>query len=200
MSERPREIPDEEGGNPFLSLRQLLSAPQQVTVGTLATAIENHGIYSWDRYGRFKKFSKETPEFQRALELLAMVHKFEDDESPRQDQHPLDEANGLDDPFVQFGWAQEVAPDFKAIRSVQMEAPSKKQPGEQRMETSNLRIIAALLQYVSGGVTGVEKHPHYKSEAELILTLEAEHKGTAGLSQRNFQDKFAQAKRAMISK
>lgn len=199
MTENSRETPDVEAGNPFITLRQLLSDPLRVTVGTLATAIENAGIYSWDKYGRFKKFDKETAEFQHALELLATVHRFEDEPYPGQGEHPLDESGGPDDPFALFGWAHEVTPNFTTIRSGQTEGPGKKQRGALRAETTYQHIIAALLQYIAGTTTGVKKHPSFSSEADLILTLALEYQGKAGLSQRNLQQKFPEAKRAFNS-
>lgn len=44
----------------FQTLAQLLEAGH--TTGVLATAIEKHGVYGWDRYGRFRQFkSNEQP-------------------------------------------------------------------------------------------------------------------------------------------
>ena len=43
-------------------------------------------------------------------------------------------------------------------------------PGE-RSETTYLNIIAALLGYIEGDVSEVEKHPSFKSETELIAVL-----------------------------
>jgi hypothetical protein len=121
-----RAVPNEEDGNPFLTLGQLLGI--NISVGTLATAIEQHGIYTWDRFGRFGKASD--PDKDRALSLLEVQHKWEVDaeasfrEDPRS---PLEQCEGdWDSPFDRFGWASEVAPDFDNIRRAQSEEEPKR--------------------------------------------------------------------------
>lgn len=119
-----REIPDWDNGNPFVSIGEILEyhkdRPQMASIATLATAIEQVGIYAWDRYGRFKHFSGESEYASKALELLALVHAYESDTSPHddyEDRHPLDEASDWqeDNPYLRYGWAKEVLPDFEAI-------------------------------------------------------------------------------------
>lgn len=121
-----REIPDGEDGNPFLTLGQLLGL--KISVGTLASAIEQHGIYTWDRFGRFGKASDTNKD--RALSLLEMQHSWEADagasfsDDPRS---PLEQCEGdWDSPFERFGWASEVAPDFDNIRQTQSEEEPKR--------------------------------------------------------------------------
>ena len=68
MAAKKNEIPDDDSGNPFKSLRSLLSLPTRtVSVATLATAIETEGIYAFDRFGRFTKCDKSTPEAKVGL-------------------------------------------------------------------------------------------------------------------------------------
>lgn len=125
MSQERREIPNDEADNPFRALSEFITI-EKVSVATLATAIENHGIYTWDRFGRYKKMM--TGEYvDRALKLLADHRKWERDpdieflEDPRS---PLQQYEGdWDNPYDHFGWAAEVVPDFESIHSQQLEAP-----------------------------------------------------------------------------
>ena len=224
MSTSPSEMPNEDSGNPFINLRELLNLGnlldasldevetnpyitlmkrlnlENVSVATLATAIEDCGIYTWDKYGRFKKFIKDTPEAQRALELLQYVYKYEIDSTPSKadKQHPLDASNDWDDPYWLYGWALKVLPDFKAIQTDQLEVIRMIKVGSTREESSNLRIIAVLLRIIKGEMTGMKKHPDYTDEAPMILDMEAEFSNkNEGLSKRNLEKRFAEAKQAL---
>ena len=132
MKGQAREVPDDEDGNPFRTLGELIGI--NISVGTLATAIEQHGIYTWDRFGRFGKASD--PDKEQALYLLAVQHKWEADPeaSLREDtRSPLDQCDGdWDRPFDRFGWASEVAPDFDNIRQAQSEEEPKRRAGVRR--------------------------------------------------------------------
>ena len=46
-------------GSRFISLIELLDRPLCITIGQIATAIENRGVYGWDRFGRFAKSDKK---------------------------------------------------------------------------------------------------------------------------------------------
>ena len=54
----------------FLSLAKLLTQ-RKVSVAALATAIESHGVYGWDRFGRLKEFKSDSKGAGKALDLLA---------------------------------------------------------------------------------------------------------------------------------
>ncbi len=201
---KPQEVPNDEEGNPFSRLSQLLAYPRTVSIATLATAIEEAGIYSWDKYGRFKKFDKNSPENSLALALLAEIHTYEqapDATHSYEDRHPLESCeDDWDNPFAKYGWASKVMPDFEAIVANQIEIPdAKKPPGKKREETSYLNIIGALLAYIAGGVKGVGLHPSFSNEMNLIETIEAQYKGTGGLSKSNLSRRFPQAKRSLNS-
>lgn len=115
------EIPDDENANPFMTLSELIKT--NISVGTLASAIEQSGIYTWDRFGRFGKACDSDRE--RAFHLLEAQHKWEADaEAERSDdpRSPLEQYDGFwDSPFDRFGWAAEVAPNFANIRQSQVE-------------------------------------------------------------------------------
>ena len=199
MTNKLKELPDGIN-NPFVDLRLLLSE-KLTSVATIATAIETFGIYTWDKYGRYKKFDKSTPEAARALYLLGYIHEYENNHQPGDinEQHPLDQSEGGDDEYYKYGWAQEVLPDFLEIQSEQGDVP-RPVPGDRvKGENANLRIIAALLKYIKGETKGVKKHPSYKdSEADLITILGQEYSPCgAGFSKRNLEEKFAEAKRIL---
>ena len=116
MRQRKRTTPDDENGNPFRTLGDFLR--EKVSVVTLATAIEKHGIYTWDSFGRFGLASDA--DLTRALSLLEAQYKWENDptvsllEDPRS---PFEQSeDDWDDPFASFGWAAEVAPNFDNIQ------------------------------------------------------------------------------------
>lgn len=146
MSTRGRDIPDEEDGNPFLTLGQLLGI--KVSVGTLASAIEQQGVYTWDRFGRFGKANSS--DIERALSLLAAQYRWEADveASFRDDpRSPLEQSEGdWDNPFDGFGWAAEVAPNFDDIRQTQTEAEPIR-PGRTRRKAPDA-FVAAFIKLV----------------------------------------------------
>ncbi len=149
MGNERREIPNEDD-NPFVSLGDLLS--KKVSVATLATAIEKHGIYTWDRFGRFGKIEKENAATAAAtaFDYLARVVEWEDEHAGDApgihpaEQHPLDATNGMSTPFCTFGWAKEVLPDLDTIKHAQTEAPQK--PGVAVKRKAPDKFVAALVR------------------------------------------------------
>jgi len=121
-----REIPDDEDGNPFKTISQLVGCG--TSIATLATAIEKDGVYTWDRFGRFGKASDEDKAL--ALDLLEAQYKWASDpEADRREdpRSPMDQCEGdWTNPFERFGWAAEVEPDFKNICQTQVEDVPKK--------------------------------------------------------------------------
>jgi hypothetical protein len=115
MDKEPREIPDDETGNPFRDLAYFLQ--RSVSVATLATAIEKNGIYTTDEYGRFGKASEK--EKARALSYLATYRGYQQDIDPvtgfPNHMDPLDLTAGDDTPFTSSGWAAEMLPPFRSI-------------------------------------------------------------------------------------
>lgn len=171
------EIPNDDG-NPFLTLRGLLGI--NVKVATLATAIEEYGVYSWDRFGRFRRFGSETDRGKRALDILAGVRHFETYcQGPTDQQHPLDAAEGPDDPFWEFGWASEVAPSFELLSADQDELPMRSDP---RPALTDRHIIGALLALIEGEVGKLGRHPAYKDRTKLVDLLVDEFDGYRGMT------------------
>lgn len=187
--------------NRFVSLGELLTTDnntRKVSVATLVTAIEKFGICSWDKYGRFVKFDHDSPAGVEALQLLEDVYEFENESYKyhAEERHPIDYEEDCENPYLQYGWATKDLPKFDVIRDSQFETVGQKPQFLQREATNNLNIIAALLEYIKGNVKGIKQHPSYKSEALLIEEIEAQYSKQAnGLSKRNLEKKFAQAKR-----
>lgn len=130
-----KEQPSEDG-NPFCSVRQLLSIGE--AVGKLATSIETHGIYTWDRFGRYRKYSIGTVEVKRCLDLLA--NEF-DLMMSGLNATKLDE--DLEDPLEEFGWAAGVLPVEQAgsMSSEDFVPPASRE----RERTTLLLIISAMV-------------------------------------------------------
>lgn len=70
---------------------------------------------------------------------------------------------------------------------------------DENSETTYFRIIAVLLRYIKGDMQGVEQHPSYSSEDQLMEAILANFSGIDGISKRTFQRKFPEAKRSLPS-
>lgn len=150
MTDKENE-PNTESSN-FKKIRDYLeggSDHREVSIGLLATVIEQKGIYTWDRFGRFGKAQKGAE--NDILDLLARIHQYEydDDGCVGHYQHPLDEAAPLPwDPFSLFGWPITEKPDFEELAKQSiMEIPyPKPQAKTAATKTHNtyLLIIGAL--------------------------------------------------------
>lgn len=69
----------------------------------------------------------------------------------------------------------------------------------QRSETTYLNIIGALLEIITGGVPGFNKHPDYVGDTKLIEVIEHHFKGFNGLSKSNLSRKLPEAKRSLTA-
>lgn len=64
-----------------------------------------------------------------------------------------------------------------------------------RLETTYLRIIGALYDYISGESPGIDAHPSFENQEKLIHHI-VEKYGYRGLRKRTLEDKLAKAKRS----
>ena len=138
--------------NSFKPIRDFLEGGldhREVSIGVLATVIEQKGIYTWDRFGRFGKAQKEAE--NDILDLLARIHQYEydGDGCVGHYQHPLDEAASLPwDPFSLFGWPITEKPDFEELAKQSKTAISYPKPQAKTAATKThntyLLIIGAL--------------------------------------------------------
>jgi hypothetical protein len=179
----------------FLRLGDLIFRTK-VVPGTLATAIEMHGVHTWDRYGRRRLFLPDSAEAKQALDAIARYYS-------SLGGHPDDIIDGED--FYDmggdiFGWPAEQSPNFDELQATIRTDPKPHRPPHavEKSENANIGIIGGLLQYIKGEL-GNQKHPEFRSEDALIEHLELKLKGYAGLSKRNLKDKFALGKAALKS-
>ncbi len=194
-----QEYWDARAENPFLDLGQLL----YYTVGSpakLATAIENHGIQGWDKFGRFGSFEATSPQGQQALDALAVARSL----FVEKGTYRLDEF--FDAPFDGFGWFSDVIPDLDLIAPAGPAAPDEP-PGHSDSQARELKIrrarelthvIGALLMFIRGEVSE-HKHPEYSDQSNLIGFLDVKFDGFAGVSESNLTKLFADANSFMKS-
>jgi len=80
-------------------------------------------------------------------------------------------------------------------REVDREETDK--PISKRGEKTYLNIIGALLDVIKGDCPGMNRHPDFKSEADLIKIIGDKYSGIFGLSERNLSSKLPAAKRSL---
>lgn len=121
MKKRRRKLPDWEDDNPFITIAVLLEN-EKIAVATIVSEIEQNGIYTWDKYGRFGLASGLDKD--RVLHLLEKYYEWQ--ETPIQEQSfeesrsPIDRWGCCsDNAYGHFGWAAEILPDFEKIRQTQ---------------------------------------------------------------------------------
>ena len=165
-----------------------------VKVGTLATAIEEQGIYTWDRYGRLNLNKSDSEQGQRALDLLATCYSGFSDP----DHHWDWDWERFDDCGAgAFGWPASSVPDFELLaRGVVQQTTSKKVGVEHPKEAnSNLAIILGLLKFIKGEFADTPPHPLWaNSEDQLALHIAKKMMSYSGVSQGNLTKKFTAAK------
>lgn len=137
---KDEEIPNSEG-NPFCSFFGLL-VYGKATPASLATAVEEFGVYGWDRYGRFRFFKEDSVECKHALDGLANAwegYKW----IPSYEQQAQDDP-AIDGPLNTYGWAAAVMPNLDSV--------SGPKPPERKVnvnyENANLAIVGALLAVI----------------------------------------------------
>lgn len=132
--------------NPFVCLRDVLKS-RSPGIGTLATAIEQNGIYTWDRFGRFGHADERAK--NRALDALAEHYKYSYfflirhlGDTPDYGEKEHDVAMAI---MQRFGWPSDQCPDFDAIRKgLGSREPPKPKAAETRARDTLLTIIATL--------------------------------------------------------
>jgi hypothetical protein len=196
MSEE-HQAPDEEPGpelkerEPFLRLGDYLFVLNEAP-GTIASAIESHGVYTWDRYGRLRKFAPDTPEAKHALDYVAGFYASNCGHPDNYiDHEQFFEAGG-----DAFGWPVQDHPDLSAIKVGLNLSPKQStvdRPGL-KSENANLGMVLGLLRFIKGEL-GNTAHQDYKSEAQLAEFIELAMVGYPGVSKSNFKSKFADAKK-----
>jgi hypothetical protein len=177
--------------DPLLRLGELLF-DLNMHPGILATAIEEHGIYTWDRFGRLKHYLAGSPEGERALQFLASFYDMDTDPERREflDRELVAEVGG-----DYFCWPASKAPDFARLdTTIQPErmTPPRSAGASAREENADLRVVGALLMYITGDL-GVPKHPSYNGNTEFIRHIEKKLDGYPGLKEGTLRKKFDRA-------
>ena len=183
----------------FVSFYDLMRR-RNLTAGQLTTAVEQYGVYGWDRYGRFKKSNqKEKGDEIQANALKALEDWWSherswwdsldhnDPEGPG--SGPLDFFDDSPEfPLYKFGWPEDGLPEFKPADPGPITRPLHK-----RSQNALLAIIGALLETC--------KKPRARpiSEAQLIEALVSSYGSVDGISVSNLQNRFAEAKRTLGS-
>jgi hypothetical protein len=125
----------------------------------LADWIEQSFVMGVDRFGRYKRL--ETDDLKKpALDALAYLYKAKNGG-----------ADDLDFMDVGYGWFVEDMPGGEEVQEI----VSKSKSSEARLENNYKRLIGALLEFMSGEVTG-QAHPQWthgptKEEREAIEDL-----------------------------
>ena len=190
---------DARAENPFLDLGKLLQYTRSGPA-VLATAIENHGIQGWDRFGRFRSFEATSPQGLLALDALAHARSLYLERGTYQ----LDEL--FDFPFDTFGWLSDIMPKLESPPSTWPPSPGEP-PGHPESQAREVKIrktrdlmhvIGALLMFIRGDVSE-SKHPDYEGQTKLIDFLDSKFDGFSGVTEGNLTKLFADANGLMKS-
>lgn len=203
------------GGDLFISIGELLTRPlpgcsASVSTATLATAIEQHGVYGWDSYGRFVHLKAngegdKVVHFREALKAVALEAEHEWATTIEQfpDQSPAEQGTGQGTVFDRYGWRVAELPDFHSIEQSIPTAP-RRSPQTTRMENATLTLIgvmhALMVKGKHGGALEIDTDlPPYSSQTDLIGAIVdvAETNNLRGVSRSTVEGKFADAKRAL---
>lgn len=85
------------------------------------------------------------------------------------------------------------------VASVGTQKSKVDRPIDKRAERAYLNTIGALLGVVFGASPSGKPYSEFKSEAALIEVLAATHEKTYGISKRTLEEKFAEAKKSLLS-
>jgi hypothetical protein len=163
----------------------------EVSPARIANFIEHTGVFCEDRFGNVSFHHADSPMAQGILEDLELIVA-----ADKAGELPAAALTDGEDAYWEIfhsGWPSDAVPDFKA-HAVAM-AKQLKVSRRNKGETGLLTMIEALLQFIEKGADLQTKHPDFENRAQLIDYLADAHLMT-GLSRRNLQDKFAQAKLA----
>ncbi len=158
-----------------------------VSIPVLATAIEKHGIYAWDRYNRFRKVSADDPLAARALDVLA--DQVQDAVSYPARDRP--DAGPLNNPWCESGWPDHDCPDFAALAAGLVVRTG----GDDAPSSSALLLIEALRALLVG--EPLAGGPRFRSNSQLMEHILAKYDNVRGLSSRTLDARFAEARKLM---
>lgn len=173
----------------FLSLYDLLADDFKPAV--LATAIENNGLYGWDRFGRYGPILAVSIDAQLALNALTKVHEAMVDRDP----HAQSWDDSIDHYSIisRYGWKQSVLPDLEKIKQgiVEVQRPQSLA----KFENNSLMLIGALLDFIEHGIQS-KPHPGFKNLETLSNSIETATNSKNGLGRTSTLKKMRQARDA----
>ncbi len=164
------------------------------SIGTLATAIETHGVCGWDRFNRLVKWGASEPEAVETLDLLAAA--LERENGQHYEWHP-DDDDPQRNPLLLRGWMQDGCPVLEDIAAGQRERPSD-DGGDLRIG-GHLLIEVMRRELVALRVEG-KKTRRFDSNAQLIDWILREYPEHRGLGDTNMEKVFAAAKKAWVKR
>lgn len=161
-----------------------------VSIGALATAIENDGVCGWDRFGRYKRFDKDSQEAGVPLDRLAL--QYARNENPMDSGGPDD---SIDAPLNLWGWPKKELPDFGAVEAGQPR-PKVRPADVARVAKSQDMLIGALTECVLAKGPW-EGHPQLENQAALIEAMAGFYLGLSGMSKRSLETALARGRAAV---
>lgn len=172
-----------------------------ISVATLATTIEEQGIWGWDRFGRTRLFEAgdsgdDGVRYANVLNELAAQYAWEiDSQNIEETESPVQCADHLSS--LNFGWYADETPDFSSSQgnTSKSVAPPNPRRNNPKGDNKNKGIIGALLEVIDGTALG-DKHPEYQSGAALARDLEKTYKGKVG-TEDSLVKKFAEARQML---
>jgi len=173
----------------FVNLFELLGDGYQPSV--LATAIENNGLYGWDRFGRYGPIKAVSDDAQRALNSLANIHDAMVDPDPHAE--PWDDLIDHDSIISRYGWMQSMLPDLKKIQEGIVEGPRPQSVA--KFENNSLMLIGALLDFIEHGIRS-KPHPGFKDLETLATSIDTATLAKNGLGRTSTLKKMRSARDA----
>lgn len=176
----------------LLRISELTGFKSPVWIGDIATIIETKGIYSWDRYGRFKHYSPESETATKALDLLARLYQSQNDPESGEWQ----DSSEIEYELSCYCWPDYDKPDFKSLQATHAPQPIKSahpSSGQTKSENAYHGIILGLLKYIRGEFDGISRHPDYRSDTQLREALDRFMSAYPGCSSSNTVKRFKAA-------
>ena len=199
----------------FISIGDLLTrrwdgGSTSISTATLATAIEQQGVYGWDSYGRFIHLKADGAgdnafHFREALKAVALEaeHEWASQLEQFPEQSPAEQGTGHGTIFDRYGWGATEIPDFRTIAQ-SIPASPRRAAQAIRMDNATLTLIgvmhALMVEGKQRGPLEIDTDlPPYSTQTDLIGAIVdvAETNNLKGVSRSTVEGKFVEAKRVL---